>query len=150
MIESGGQSLPEEQQGLPDETRRGNRMRPQGQPPENGGKPGKLIRFDPLWPNLFLAVACLESWSGSYRRNPREQLGSSSLMKVERGDIQPMRFGEVAVEQFIHLQNLEHFRRLLVAPDQRDEPRRQMILKLLADEMSKDSPPQRGPQGRFG
>jgi hypothetical protein len=39
MIESGGQSLPEEQQGLPDETRRGNRMRPQGQPPENGGNP---------------------------------------------------------------------------------------------------------------
>ncbi|MGD0849141.1 hypothetical protein [Bradyrhizobium sp.] len=48
---------------------------------------------------------------------------------------------EVAVEQFIHQQNLEHYRRLLAAPDQTDEVRRQTILKLLAEEMSKDSIP---------
>jgi len=48
---------------------------------------------------------------------------------------------EVAVEQFIHLQNLEHYRRLLAAPDQKNDARRQTILKLLADEISKDPPP---------
>ena len=46
----------------------------------------------------------------------------------------------VAVEQFIHRQNLTHYRRLLAAPDQTDDARRQTILKLLADEMSKDDP----------
>jgi hypothetical protein len=55
-----------------------------------------------------------------------------------------MHLREAAVEQFIHLQNLEHYRRLLVAPDQKDEVRRQTILKLLADEMSKGSLPRRG------
>jgi hypothetical protein len=44
------------------------------------------------------------------------------------------------VDEFIHRQNLEHYRRLLAAPDQTDDARRQMILKLLADETSKDSP----------
>jgi hypothetical protein len=38
------------------------------------------------------------------------------------------------VEQFIHGQNLEHYRRLLAAPDQKDEVRRQTILKLQADD----------------
>jgi len=44
---------------------------------------------------------------------------------------------EVRVEQFIHRQNLDHYRRLLAARDQKDDVRRQTILKLLADEMSK-------------
>ena len=48
------------------------------------------------------------------------------------------------MEQFIHRQNLEHYRRLLAAPDQKDEVRRQTILKLMADEMSKDPPPLMG------
>ena len=52
---------------------------------------------------------------------------------------------EVAVDQFIHRQNLEHYRKLLAAPDQKDEVRRQTILKLLADEMAKDSIPPTGP-----
>ena len=56
------------------------------------------------------------------------------------GGIKPLHLREVAVEQFIHQQNLEHYRRLLAAPDQKDDARRQTILKLLADEMSKDSP----------
>ena len=45
------------------------------------------------------------------------------------------------MEQFIHRQNLEHYRRLLATPDQKDDLRRNTILKLLADEMSKDTPP---------
>jgi hypothetical protein len=45
------------------------------------------------------------------------------------------------VEQFIHGQNLEHYRRLLAAPDQKDEVRRQTIL---ADEMSMDPPAHTG------
>jgi hypothetical protein len=48
------------------------------------------------------------------------------------------------VEQFIHRQNLEHYRRLLAAPDQKDDVRRQTILKLLADEISKDAIPRIG------
>ena len=48
------------------------------------------------------------------------------------------------MEQFIHRKNLEHYRRLLAAPDQKDDVRRQTILKLLADEMSKDPRPQIG------
>ena len=39
--ESGGVAGPEERQGLPERTRRGNRMRPQNLPPENGGSPAK-------------------------------------------------------------------------------------------------------------
>jgi hypothetical protein len=50
-----------------------------------------------------------------------------------------MHLREVAVKQFIHRQNLEHYRKLLAVPDQKDEVRRQTILKLLADEMSKGS-----------
>jgi len=48
------------------------------------------------------------------------------------------------VQQFIHQQNLEHYRRLLAAPDQKDDIRRQTILKLLADEMSKYPAPRLG------
>jgi hypothetical protein len=48
---------------------------------------------------------------------------------------------KVTVEQFIHGLNLEHYRRLLAAPDQKDEVRRQTIL---ADEMSMDPPPRMG------
>jgi hypothetical protein len=54
-----------------------------------------------------------------------------------------MRLGEAALDQFIHSQNLLHYRRLLTALDQKDDVRRKTILKLLADEMAKDSPPQR-------
>jgi len=68
-------------------------------------------------------------------------LGSHPLWEWEHGDIEPMHLPEVAVEQFIHRQNLEHYRKLLAAPDQKDEVRRQTILKLLADEISKDPPP---------
>jgi hypothetical protein len=49
------------------------------------------------------------------------------------------------VEQFIHRQNLDHYRRLLATPDQNDAVRRQTILKLLSDEMSKDSLPRVSP-----
>jgi hypothetical protein len=55
-----------------------------------------------------------------------------------------MHLREVSVEQFIHRQNLEHYRRLLAASDQKDDVRRQTISKLLADEMSKDPPPLMG------
>jgi hypothetical protein len=71
-------------------------------------------------------------------------LAPGPLWEWVRGDIEPMHLREVAVEQFIHRQNLEHYRRLLAAPDQKDEVRRQTILKLLADEMSKDPPPLMG------
>jgi hypothetical protein len=60
------------------------------------------------------------------------------------GGIEPMHLREVAVKQFFHRQNLEHYRRLLAAPDQKDDARRQTILKLLADEVSKDPLPQMG------
>jgi hypothetical protein len=50
------------------------------------------------------------------------------------------------VEQFIHRQNLDHYRRLLAAQDQKDDVRRQTILKLLADEMSKTPLPRMGPK----
>ena len=69
---------------------------------------------------------------------------SRPLWKWEHGDFEPCNPREVAVEQFIHQQNLEHYRRLLAAPDQKDDVRRQTILKLLADEMSKDPLPQIG------
>lgn len=55
-----------------------------------------------------------------------------------------MHLREVTVEQFIHRQNLENYRRLLGTPDQKNDVRRQTILKLLADEMSKDPPPRMG------
>jgi hypothetical protein len=55
-----------------------------------------------------------------------------------------MHLREVTVEQFIHRQNLERYSRLRAAPDQKDDVRRQTILKLLADEMSKDPPPRMG------
>ena len=54
--------------------------------------------------------------------------------------------GEIHVEQFIHRQNLDHYRRLLAAQDQKDDVRRQTILKLLADEMSKTPLPRLGPR----
>ena len=66
------------------------------------------------------------------------------LYDWEHGDIEPMHLREVSVEQFIHRQNLEHYRRLLAASDQKDDVRRQTISKLLADEMSKDPPPLMG------
>lgn len=69
---------------------------------------------------------------------------SRPLWKWEHGDVEFMHPREVAVEPFIHRQNLEHYRRLLAAPDQKDDVRRQTILKLLADEMSKDPLPQMG------
>jgi hypothetical protein len=53
---------------------------------------------------------------------------------------------EARVEQFIHRQNLDHYRRLLAAQDQKDDVRRQTILKLLADEMSKTPLPRMGPK----
>jgi hypothetical protein len=65
-------------------------------------------------------------------------------MEWEHGDIEPMHLREVTVEQFIHRQNLEHYSRLRAAPDQKDDVRRQTLLKLLADEMSKDPPPRMG------
>ena len=40
-------------------------------------------------------------------------------MAVEHGDIEPMHLREVAVEQFVHRQNLEHYRRLLADPDEK-------------------------------
>ena len=42
------------------------------------------------------------------------------------------------MDLFIHRQNLAHYRRLLAAMDQKDEVRRQTILKLLAEEEAKD------------
>lgn len=66
------------------------------------------------------------------------------LWEWKHGGIERVHLREVAVEQFIHRQNLEHYRKLLAAPDQKDDVRRQTILKLLADEMSKDPPPRKG------
>jgi hypothetical protein len=42
------------------------------------------------------------------------------------------------LERFIHQQNLELYRKLLADPNDKDEARRQMLLKLLADEKAKD------------
>jgi hypothetical protein len=43
---------------------------------------------------------------------------------------------EVAMERFIHQQNLELYRKLLADPNDKDEARHQMLLKLLADEVA--------------
>jgi len=43
------------------------------------------------------------------------------------------------MERFVHLQNLEHFRKQLA--ETKDEPTRQMLLRLLADEEAKEAPP---------
>jgi hypothetical protein len=43
------------------------------------------------------------------------------------------------MERFLHNQNVERYRKLLVEP--MDEARRQQILKLLAEEEAKDTPP---------
>jgi hypothetical protein len=47
---------------------------------------------------------------------------------------------EVAMEleRFIHQQNLELYRKLLADPNDKDEARRQMLLKLLAGEKATD------------
>lgn len=45
---------------------------------------------------------------------------------------------EVAMERFIHQQNLELYRKLLADPNDKDEARHQVLLKLLADEKAKD------------
>jgi len=44
------------------------------------------------------------------------------------------------MEQFIHKQNILLYRRLLTSLTKLDEPRRLMLLKLLADEEAKDIP----------
>ena len=43
------------------------------------------------------------------------------------------------MEQFIHEQNIAIFRRLLGTLTDRDEERRKLLLKLLADEQAKDA-----------
>jgi len=45
------------------------------------------------------------------------------------------------MERFIHQQNLELYRKLLADPNEKDESRRQMLLKLLAAETAKDRQP---------
>lgn len=45
------------------------------------------------------------------------------------------------LERFIHQQNLELYRKLLADPNNRDEARRRMLLKLLAEEAAKDEQP---------
>jgi len=45
------------------------------------------------------------------------------------------------LERFIHQQNLELYRKLLADPDVKDETRRAMFLKLLADEVAWDRQP---------
>jgi len=59
---------------------------------------------------------------------------------------------EVAIERFIHQQNLELYRKLLADPSDKDEARHQMLLKLLADEVAWDRQPppvkKKGPPAR--
>lgn len=43
------------------------------------------------------------------------------------------------MERFVHQQNLAHFRKLLA--EAKDEPTRQKLLALLADEEAKEAPP---------
>jgi hypothetical protein len=45
------------------------------------------------------------------------------------------------MERFIHQQNLELYRKLLADPNDKDEARHQMLLKLLADEVAWDRQP---------
>jgi hypothetical protein len=45
------------------------------------------------------------------------------------------------MERFIHQQNLELYRKLLADPNDKDEARHQVLLKLLADEKAKDRQP---------
>ena len=45
------------------------------------------------------------------------------------------------MESFIHQQNLELYRKLLADQNDKDEGRRQVLLKLLAAEEAKDQPP---------
>ena len=45
------------------------------------------------------------------------------------------------MERFIHQQNLELYRKLLADSNDKDEGRRQMLLKLLAAEKAKDRAP---------
>jgi len=45
------------------------------------------------------------------------------------------------LERFIHQQNLELYRKLLTDPNHKDEARRQMLLKLLADETANGQQP---------
>ena len=68
---------------------------------------------------------------------PRNKLAPGLLWERGKAAIGQCLPWEVRVEQFIHRQNLDHYRRLLAAQDQKDDVRRQTILKLLADEMSK-------------
>jgi hypothetical protein len=51
-------------------------------------------------------------------------LAARPLQEWEHGGaIEPTYPREVTVQQFIHQQNLEHYRRLLAAPDQNDDVR---------------------------
>jgi hypothetical protein len=75
---------------------------------------------------------------------PRNNLAPRPLWEGGTAALSQCSPREFAVEQFIHRQNLEHYRRLLAAPDQKDDVRRQTILKLLADEISKDAIPRIG------
>ena len=56
------------------------------------------------------------------------------------------------MERFIHQQNLELYRKLLADPNDKDEARHQMLLKLLADEVAWDRQPppvkKKGPPAR--
>jgi hypothetical protein len=143
----GGQRLPhEEVEGLPEAVRRGNRMRPHAGPLKMAANPEKG-HWPALTPGGLICLwqrPVLNSAARHIAETPGNNLAPRPLWEWEHGDIEPMHLREAAVEQFIHLQNLEHYRRLLVAPDQKDEVRRQTILKLLADEMSKGSLPRRG------
>lgn len=50
--------------------------------------------------------------------------------------------GEATVDRFIHQKNLEHFRRLLAEPDAaKDRERHKMLLRLLAEEETRDKQP---------
>jgi hypothetical protein len=51
--------------------------------------------------------------------------------------MRPFRGSAVAMDQFVKRENIRHYRRIL--EDTKDETERQRILKLLADEVARDS-----------
>jgi hypothetical protein len=55
----------------------------------------------------------------------------------------------LAVERFIHEQNLSLYRRLLTEEKDMKDERRQLILKLLADEEAKDRGSEAASVGKF-
>jgi hypothetical protein len=83
---------------------------------------------------------------GHHIAGPRNNLAPRLLWERGTAALSQCSLWKVVMEQFIHRQNLDHYRRLLAAPDQKDDVRRQTILKLLADEMSKDPLPPMGPK----